>query len=643
MIGKSDALTLALEFASRGFGVFPCVGKRPAIDGGFHAATTDADAIRTWFRERPDANYGVTPPEGLWVLDVDRKDGGPATLERLVREHGELPPTLTIRSGDGGLHLWFRTGDAPMRQFQKRRDLPGIDTRVHGKGYVVGPGSIHPDTDRRYVVETDAPVPVAPAWLLELVKPVAPTPRAAPVSIPLPTTSGTIAEKRLHGELAAYCTEIAGLTGKGMGGYTVLGERAKTLGGRLTAHGLTALQEHVELSLIDAAGDAAGRWKADSYVRGAVRVGMSLPFPYEERPDPRGPHVPHEGYWPSSPRDDKHPSSDSEDARPIPTPPVSWGDPIQLDASGLLAAPVAERWLLRWPDGSGCLPRGTVGILASDGGLGKTRAVIELACVLASGGEWFGPTQQGRHVRTTAGGLRVDPEAKGGRTLLLLAEETERNVRRRLHYAVRDTGADPDEVARRVVALPLATATGLSLTATVAREFTRPTSAVQGLRELIERHGPFDLIVLDPLSAFSSTETEVSAEAATAMFAILASLTQGGDGPTVLVCHHTTKASNRERGHGAGALRGSSGINNRSRWTAVLERAVATVTDGGGKTKEGHPATFAVEKANDARRGFLALVEDTRARGRLHVAPPAAATQQGPYRDAADAVFEDRS
>ena len=44
---------------------------------------------------------------GLFVLDSDKPDGE-KTVEDLSVIYGPLPPTLTVRSGKGGTHRYFR-------------------------------------------------------------------------------------------------------------------------------------------------------------------------------------------------------------------------------------------------------------------------------------------------------------------------------------------------------------------------------------------------------------------------------------------------------------------------------------------------------------------------------------------------------
>jgi hypothetical protein len=112
--------------------------------------------VNAYWNRWPGANIGVPTGErsGVWVLDVDR----PGALEELGHE---LPPTRTVRTPRGGIHLYFRHVEGVTNS---PGGLPeGIDVRGEG-GYVLVPPS------DKYAVENRAEVAEAPEWLLELVR-----------------------------------------------------------------------------------------------------------------------------------------------------------------------------------------------------------------------------------------------------------------------------------------------------------------------------------------------------------------------------------------------------------------------------------------------------------------------------------------
>ncbi len=144
----------ALLYAGLGFAVFPLRprDKRPATEGGFKAATTDARQIAEWWDRCPGYNIGMATGAisgGLVVidLDIDKDKGvdGYGTLKKWQESHGALPETWQSITGRGGYHLFYK--DAASNK--SRAGLyEGIDVRADG-GYVVAPPSVHPN-GRRY-------------------------------------------------------------------------------------------------------------------------------------------------------------------------------------------------------------------------------------------------------------------------------------------------------------------------------------------------------------------------------------------------------------------------------------------------------------------------------------------------------------
>jgi hypothetical protein len=150
-------LRQALEYAARGWPVFPChVGqKTPATAHGYQDATTDPAQITAWFTPNPVWNVAIaTGAPGPDVLDVD--DHGPAgngyaAFARLT--HAGLVDSVAayVRTPSGGLHAYF-TGSA-----QRNGHLPAhhLDFRSRG-GYVLAPPSRVDGKPYQLIREVDA-------------------------------------------------------------------------------------------------------------------------------------------------------------------------------------------------------------------------------------------------------------------------------------------------------------------------------------------------------------------------------------------------------------------------------------------------------------------------------------------------------
>ena len=126
-----------------------------------------------WVPDYPGCNAGICcgPASGLLVLDVDDVDA----FDQMAKGNGfDVPETYTVRTGGGGLHLYFRYPNDSNSYGCRSLKHPAfrnhtiIDVRGDG-GYVVAAGSVHPDTGNLYVVEKDVPIADAPEWLLSYV------------------------------------------------------------------------------------------------------------------------------------------------------------------------------------------------------------------------------------------------------------------------------------------------------------------------------------------------------------------------------------------------------------------------------------------------------------------------------------------
>ena len=133
----------ALRYAADGFFVFPCRpgDKQPLgslVPNGCLDATTDADTIRGWWTECPNANIGIATgsKSGLAVVDLDGSEGI-ASGNRLG-----LSSTICALTGNGK-QLFFSDADGKLKNSVKKL-APGLDTRGKG-GYVIAPPSLHPN------------------------------------------------------------------------------------------------------------------------------------------------------------------------------------------------------------------------------------------------------------------------------------------------------------------------------------------------------------------------------------------------------------------------------------------------------------------------------------------------------------------
>ncbi len=270
-----------------------------------------------------------------------------------------------------------------------------------------------------------------------------------------------------------------------------------------------------------------------------------------------------------------------------------WSD--KDNANWLRTKPPDRRFLLSVQDDQeggkpqGVLPLGRVGMLAAGGGVGKSWALIQLALSVATGKDWLGTFEVN----------------EPGAVLLALGEEEAQEVWRRLYWTAKALDLSDDDcalAAEHIVVLPLCgkhvaltlspaelrgTNVGPSTVKTIETVFARE------LRERLNNAGvDWRLVVLDPLSRFAGPDVEIDNAAATRVVQCFERLTETRGNPTVLVSHHTNKAS-RAGTSSAGAARGSSALTDGVRWQANLD--AKPNPDGIGVSDL---ATLHVEKSN---------------------------------------------
>jgi P4 family phage/plasmid primase-like protien len=155
-------LKLALELASDGCRIVPVVAglKMPFTTSWPESATSDAQAIRAWFEDYPNMNYGVVggAKSGLFILDCDLyklakpQDGwllsAKDTYSMLLSDYGpDVENTFSVRTSSGGLHHYFEWPEGmdddqfPGHSTEHVNLGRGMDVAAWG-GMVVGPGSV---------------------------------------------------------------------------------------------------------------------------------------------------------------------------------------------------------------------------------------------------------------------------------------------------------------------------------------------------------------------------------------------------------------------------------------------------------------------------------------------------------------------
>lgn len=192
-------LTHALKAVGRGFHIFPVAAgaKVPHPAAGQWGATATNDPVAVtyfWTQVDPNANIGIAcKPSSLLVVDLDvpkepdKLAGteweylhagygpyvtGDQLFDEMVYKAGEgYPDTYSVRTGSGGIHLYYRW-DPSWPAISQASPVKGvIDVRGNGGqwgGYVLAEGSV---TESGPYVNTRPGCGIAwpPMWVRQLV------------------------------------------------------------------------------------------------------------------------------------------------------------------------------------------------------------------------------------------------------------------------------------------------------------------------------------------------------------------------------------------------------------------------------------------------------------------------------------------
>lgn len=114
-------------------------------------------------KELANSNYAVALGETDLVLDWDprRFAEGDNEIKRFTETLGVTLDTFIIQSGGGGLHIYLKIPKG-FSCVGKLKAFAGLDIKKVG-GYLVAPGSIHPDTGNPYKILRKTPAAIAPA------------------------------------------------------------------------------------------------------------------------------------------------------------------------------------------------------------------------------------------------------------------------------------------------------------------------------------------------------------------------------------------------------------------------------------------------------------------------------------------------
>jgi RecA-family ATPase len=241
------------------------------------------------------------------------------------------------------------------------------------------------------------------------------------------------------------------------------------------------------------------------------------------------------------------PSAEDVSFAPSPSTPITETRMQVVDESWLHVKPEPRKYLaIDTRTQLGALDAEGVCLFVAAGGVGKSYATIALALAIASHTPWLGTFQS---------------EAPG-RVLIVSAEESTDEIKRRLYYVAQSTGvvslgAGIEILDVHNVQVPL------------LDENYRMTEHAAALVSLVQQRGPYALVVMDPLSRLAGASIDADNVAAGLMVSALEAISSAAKG-LVVVAHHTDKVARREGIVDATAVRGATGLGDSARMVMML-------------------------------------------------------------------------
>jgi KaiC/GvpD/RAD55 family RecA-like ATPase len=485
-------------------------GKHPRFKDWTATATTDEAVITRLFTKYPDANVGLSPPEGCIVVDVDPRNGGDATTLALPAR------TPTQMTGSGGMHYVVRVDDMAHLPNLKKQ---GIDFLKPGRHQFVAWPSMHA-SGNQYMWQLGLGFDVKPSrWIV-------PTKFQPATQAPPPGEFSPInVEEQLEAPLDTVREWLAVTPADEYSDWVNVGQALKH------AYGDEAFDLWDEWSQkSDKYDGAAMRSKWDSFNRNAQTGDRALRTLRTIR------YMAQQNGWRYAPpeldfQSDLFRKGLVRDLVTTPAPPIEWVI-------------------------GNVLPRGKVCMLAGPGGVGKSFLILVLAAQHSTGlsllgAESFAPTRPASH----------------SKVIYFTAEDDREDIHRRLE-SVFMAYMLPDEQRAMVgenFSVQCTRGKDWRLVEEVGGVY-QASRAAELIIQNLKRELGISLIVFDPSIMFAGIDENDNAQASAYMRVLdrIASQT----GASVLIGTHSAKSFMNAEHINQGGVRGASAFvdNARGAW-----------------------------------------------------------------------------
>ncbi len=133
---QNNLLEAALNYLSLGFSVIPVAGKKSVVEWAeYQRKLPSMEEVKKWFSMPGVTGIAIITGSISGIIVLDTEKG--ADLSGL-----ELPVTVTVKSGGGGLHYYFKCPKDLIIKNSVKKIREKIDMRAEG-GYILVPPSTH--------------------------------------------------------------------------------------------------------------------------------------------------------------------------------------------------------------------------------------------------------------------------------------------------------------------------------------------------------------------------------------------------------------------------------------------------------------------------------------------------------------------
>lgn len=298
---------------------------------------------------------------------------------------------------------------------------------------------------------------------------------------------------------------------------------------------------------------------------------------------------------------DPVPDANYRDRQQGPNPQPPWNITITPATREWIteALPPREHLLVDERTGRGAMDRHGVWLMAGAGGSGKSYALISLAMTIARGGLWLGAFRA----------------ARPGNSLILAAEDSLDDIRRRVHAIASAERDYPSDAIARVHTLEL----GDRVTSLVAqnKDVFSASPDTLALCAFLAARPAYDAVFVDPYGRIAGVSVDADNAAAAATISALAMIASAARGLVLGVTHTSNRARLAARGgtpEGATGVRGATGQVDYARGVLRLEPDGADLVSLS-LAKANHVAPWAPLALRRGDRGVLCpLTDDERAK-----------------------------